>query len=212
MRLFFILLCCSTASGQAIFAGKDSSVIKIIDDLPASEPFDTAHAYRKVNSPYVYIISDKDLYDIFGWPIPVKYEEFNFNDYHILGTRSNKGWVWMMRDNKKAFTEIPATAIPGHVGNKPPSKLQIFMGDTIIKTASATSMTQWYVTGHGDCMAHFDYSLFTDNYHPVLLLKERNYWGGCRAGGSRDYTISFSMPPGILYHTKNTILMKKFGY
>jgi len=235
MRLLFIgLLCCSTASGQAIFSGKDSSVIKIINDLPASEPFDTAHSYRKVNSPYVYIISDKDLYDIFGWPIPVKYEDFNFSDYHILGTleckqcmlychhdegqtnchcnRCNKGWVWTMRDNKKAFTEIPVTIMPGHIGNKLLSKHHSFIGDTIIKATPDNSMTQWYVTGHGDCMAHFNYSLFTDKYHPVLLLQERNYWGGCRAGGSRDYTISFIMSPGILYHTKNTILMRKSEY
>lgn len=235
MKLLFILLLCGhIASGQAFFSGKDSSIVKIIDDLPASEPFDTAHAYRKVNRPYVYIISDKDIYDNFGWPIDVKYQEFNFSDYHILGTleckqcmlychhdegqtnchrnRCNKEWLWVMRDNKKAFTDIPATVMPGHIGSGLPSNLRSFWGDTIIKAAADTSMTKWYTTGHGDCMVHFTYGLFTDNYHPVLLLKEWNHWGGCRAGGSRDYSIFFKMPPAILYHTKNTILREKSGY
>lgn len=235
MRLLFILLLCySAASGQSTFFGKDSSIIKLIYDLPASEPFDTAHAYRKVNSPYVYIISDKDLYDNFGWPIPEQYREFNFGDYHILGTfecrqclkychhdegqtnchrnRCNTGWVWMIRDNKKAFTEIPVKTIPGHTGTNLSSNPGSFWGDTIIKAVTDTNIVQWYTTGHGDCMAHFDYGLFTDKYHPVLLLKEWNHWGGCRAGGSKASTISFTMPPGILYRKKNTILMEKSVY
>jgi hypothetical protein len=235
MRLLFILLlCCGTASGQSIYSGKDSSFIKFIGNLPSSEPFDTAYAYRKVNSPFVYIISDKDLYENFGFELSEKFMDFNFSDYHILGTfqckqclmychhdqgqknchrnSCNIEWVWMMRDNKKAFTEIPAIVMPGHSGDDLSSKLHSFIGDTIIKSVPDTNMRQWYTTGHGDCMAHFDYSLFSDKYHPVLLLREMNYWGGCRAGGSRDYTISFTMPPDILYHTKNTVLMKKTGY
>jgi hypothetical protein len=235
MRLLFILLLgYSAASGQTIFSGKDGSVIKLIDDLPASEPFDTAHAYRKVNSPYVYIISDKDMYDNFGWPTPEKYWEFNFKDYHILGifecrqclefchheegqtnchrNRCNEEWIWLMRDNKKAFTEIPVKTMPGHEGNDLPLTFHKFFGDTIIKMIADTSIAQWYTTGQGDCMVHFTYGLFTDNYHPVLLLKEWNHWGGCRAGGAKASTISFTMPPGILYHKKNTILREKTGY
>ena len=52
------------------------------------------------------------------------------------------------------------------------------------------------------------YAVFADKYYPSIVLKEWNYWGGCRAGGSKDYTISFKEPEGVLYKVKRTILMK----
>jgi len=232
--LFILLLFCSAVSGQVIFHGRDSSIIKIIDDLPSSEPFDTANAYRKVNRPYVYIISDHDLYNVFGFELSEKYRGFNFADYHILGTMQCKQcleycqhdegninchrnsctpeWVWVMRDNKKAFARIPVTVIPEHIGTEFPSNLHLLFGDTLIKAATDTSMTNWYTTGHGDCLAHFNYELVTDKYHPVLLLKEWNYWGGCRAAGIKHYTISFKMPADHLYHTKNIAFAERSGY
>lgn len=231
--LFAFLLCCNAVCGQTLLFPKDSSLKKMIDDLPSREPFDTAQAYKRVAGLFVYLISDNDVYSLFGYKTGVKYSEFNFADYHIFGTyqcrqclqnchhdegqtschrnRCNNVWIWLMRENKKAFTEIPSTTFPGHVGALLPAGRESFFGDTIIKSTTDTIKTRWYTTGHGDCMAHFNYALLADKYHPVLLLKEWNFYGGCRAAGSKDYTISFTMPPGILHHTKNTILVKKYS-
>lgn len=229
MRILFgLLFCCGAVSAQTI---KDSAFIKIIADLPAAEPFDTAHSYRRVNQPYVYIISDKDIYKNFGWQLSAKYREFDFSNYHILGrqacrqcllycrhdedqtachrNRCSIGWVWLMRENKKAFTEVSSVTLPGHVEAKLPEGRHSFFGDTII-SSSADSMTRWYTHGGGDCHARFEYSVSSDKYYPVLLLTERNFWGGCRAGGSWNFTVSFKVPPGILYHSKNIILMEKY--
>lgn len=227
------LLWCCTSSAQDIFPLKDSSIVKTID-LPAAEPFDTSHSWHRVSGPYVYIVSDKDLYDHFDYETTMKFYKFNFADYHILGEQQcsqckqychhdegqtachrnacNKEWVWVMRENKKAFTEVPVTTLPGHEGH-PQFKdhRSFYLDDTLVKSVAGTSRADWYTTGHGDCHAWFTYSLVTDKYHPVLLLKERNYWGGCRAGGSVAYTLSFSMPAGVLYTLKNTILMKNYG-
>ena len=153
----------------------------------------------------------------------MKYYQYNFSDYHILGEQKckqciehcrhdegrtechrnacDKEWIWVVRDNKKAFTEIPVRTILGHDRNDVPR-----YNDTIITTAPDTS--KWYTTGHGDCFARFTYAVFADKYHPSIVLKEWNYWGGCRAGGSKDYTISFKEPEGVLYKVKRTILMK----
>jgi hypothetical protein len=85
MRLLFgFLLFCINTSGQDIFLPKDSSFVKLIEDLPSQEPFDTSRSYHKAEQKYVYIISTKDLSDIFGYEISTKYWEFNFADYHIL--------------------------------------------------------------------------------------------------------------------------------
>jgi hypothetical protein len=213
MRLLICcLLLCSASSAQVIFPLTDSSIVKTID-LPATEPFDTSHSWHRVTGPYVYIISDKDIYDHFSYETTMKFYGFNFADYHILGTKKNNNeWVWIMRENKKAFSEVPVTTLPGYEGHPGSKDRRLFyMDDTLVKPVAGTDMAKWYTTGHGDCHAWFTYSLFTDKYYPVLLLKERNYWGGCRAGGSKSYTLSFSMPPGILYTLKNTILMEKSG-
>ena len=118
----------------------------------------------------------------------------------------------MMRDNKKAFTEIPVKTMPGHMGTDPSLNPHSFWADTIIRMVADSGRAQWFTTGRGDCMAHFNYGLFVDKFHPVLLLKEWNHWGGCRAGGTRLSTISFTMPLAILYRKKNTILMPETEY
>jgi hypothetical protein len=46
-----------------------------------------------------------------------------------------------------------------------------------------------------------------DNYYPVLLLKEWNYYGGCRAGGRWKFALDFTMPAGIAIQQKAVILM-----
>ena len=151
-------------------------------------------------------MSDKDLYDHFGYAASMKFYQFNFTDFHILGTLQcsqcltgcdhDKGkrnchrnacireWIWEKRENKKAFTVIPSFAIPGH-----PEKDLPRHHDTVTTTAPSTS--RWYTTGHGDCLARFKYAIVADKYYPTLILKELNYWGGCRAGGSKPFTIVF---------------------
>lgn len=208
MRLLIgcLLLCC-VSSAQITYPVKDSSIIKTID-LPVVEPLDTSRSWERVSSPYVYIISDKDLYDHFGYETTMKFREFNFADYHILGEKKNKEWVWVMRENKRAFTEIPATTSPGYADKALFKSHSPLLIDTLVRSATSSVKSNWYTTGHGDCLARFEYKLYTDKYHPVLLLKQWNYSGGCRAGGSKSYTLSFSMPAGILYTSKNTILAK----
>jgi hypothetical protein len=221
--LLCLLLLSSTACAQSFSFPKDSSIVSTID-LPSRQPFDTAKSYHKISGPYYYIISIKDMYDLFTYDTYVKYYQFNFADYHILGElkcrqcmrvcRHDEGeknchrnacdreWIWVKRENKKAFTEISSYAIPWY------EKKSIIEGDTII-TASDTS--RWHTTGHGDCFAKFKYAIVADKYHPSLILKEWNYWGGCRAGGSKPATIFFKEPEGILYKAKRTILMDRSG-
>jgi hypothetical protein len=192
-------------------------------DLPAKEPFDTSRSYLRVNSPYVYIISDKDLHDHFDYKTMMRFYQFNFAEYHILGSLQckqcfglldgspiahrnacDKEWVWVKRENKKAFTAIPSYTRPWHARKDLPMYY-----DTVIKYRDTSS---WYTTGHGDCFARFEYAIVADKYHPVLILKEWNHWGGCRAGGSKQATIYFKEPTGVLYKTKRTILAEKQGY
>lgn len=223
--LFLLLLVGMNASSQSLLFPKDSAIVKEID-LPSKEPFDTARSYSRVHSSYVYIISDKDVYDLFGYDISMRFynNKFDFTNYHVLGelicrqcletcrhdegyrvchrNACNKEWVWVVRDNQKAFTEIPATAMPGHIGR---DKHMFY--DTVIIAKSDTA--RWYTTGHGDCFAHFKYAVVADKYHHALILKEWNYWGGCRAGGSKEYTITFKEPEAIVYKVKRTILMKR---
>ncbi|HSU28583.1 MAG TPA: hypothetical protein VLJ68_09400, partial [Chitinophagaceae bacterium] len=169
----------------------------------------------------------------FGYDIAMKYRELKFGNFHILGqfickqclqychhdegitachrNACNKEWVWVMRENSKAFAGLPLTSLPGHIFTDQSLQPHPFFGDTVMRATVDTGQSKWYTTGQGDCHAHFKYKIFKDNYHPVVLLKEWNYWGGCRAGGSFDYTLSFKMPQGILYTIKNRILMEKYG-
>lgn len=209
--LFALIFCCNTTYGQILLLPKDSAVIKQIDDLPAYEPFDSANSYRYATKPFVYIISNTGVYNIFGYKLSVKYREFNFSQHHILGIPECEGcdkWVWLMRDNKKAFAEVSSTTLPGHIEAKIPEGRKAFFEDTIIYSAK-DSLARWYTHGGGDCHARFKYLVSFDKYYPVLLLTEKNFWGGCRAGGFWDFTITFKMPPGIMHHRKNVMLMER---
>ena len=209
MRLLSgLLLFCVNAAGQDPFSPRDSSVIEIIKELPANDPFDTSRSYQKVEQQYVYIISNNDLYRIFGYEISAKYWDFNFADYHILGQQIKNEWVWQMRENKKAFVEIPSTTQFGWGGTKLANGRMRFFGDSLMR--SANDSAKWYAEGHGDCFARFEYAVVKDKYYSVVILKEKNYWGGCRAGGCKAYTISFAMPQNIVQYSKKTILMDKY--
>ncbi len=221
--LLFLLLFNSTVSAQPIFFPGDSAAVSTID-LPAHEPFDTARAYLKISSPYIYIISDKDLYDHFGYNVSMRFREFNFTEFHILGVQEcrqcvfrcyhamgkrnchrnacNREWLWLKRENKKAFATVPSFSVPWFERKELPR-----YHDTVITTSNDTS--SWHTTGHGDCFARFNYAVVADKFYPSLILKEWNHWGGCRAGGSKPATIVYKEPKGILYKTKRTILVEK---
>ena len=224
--LFCLLLFTTTASSQSFYFPGDSAVVSTID-LPATQPFDSSRAYYKVKGPYVYIISDKDLYDHFGYDISMKFHQFNFHDFHILGAllcnqclagcdhRNGERnchrnacimeWVWVKRENKKAFTAVPSITVPRYQEKGQPQ-----YRDTVITATGDTA--SWYTTGHGDCFARYTYALIADKYHHALILKEWNHYGGCRAGGSKPVTIVFKEPEGVLFKTKRTILVQKKGY
>jgi hypothetical protein len=223
--LFCFLLLSGTASAQSFSFQKDSAVVSTVD-LPSRQPFDTAKSYNKISGPYYYILSIKDMYDLFTYDTHVKYYQFNFADFHILGelkcrqcmmvchhdegernchrNACDKEWIWVKRENKKAFTEVFSYTTPWYE-----RKDMRMYYDTIITTSADTS--KWYTTGQGDCFARFEYAIVADKYHPALILKEWNYWGGCRAGGSKPATIVFKEPEGILYKMKRTILMDRMG-
>lgn len=166
------------------------------------------------------------MYTLFGYMAGVRYREFDFANYHIFGSKQCRkciavcngrpgchrdrcmfSWVWVVRENKKAFTEVLSKTSPasrtGHLSGI------VFYNDSIIKESTDSAKVKWYTSAGGDCFAKFIFHLYKDNYYPVLLLKEYNYWGGCRAGGSWNFSIDFKMPAGILYHVKNVILMEK---
>lgn len=220
MRLLYLLLFIGgTASAQNPLSIIDSAFVKKVEGLPSREPFDTARPWEKMDQQYLYIISDKDIYDHFGYDISMKFYGFDFAHYHILGRRLceyNQGrklcdyvWIWSMRDNQKAFAEIPSTTINGHVDADIPGSRKSFFGDTVITSKKDKNYTNWYTHGGGDCFATFTYHVMADKFYPILLLKENNYWGGCRAAGSWDFTVSFKTQPGKLEYSKNTILVEK---
>lgn len=227
--LLFIPVC---LPAQPYRPGSDSALVRNLEGLPGSEPFDTAHPWKMAEQPYVYILSDNDLYSFFGYRLYVRYRDFDFNSFHILGVKECRlcqgchhdkarkechpetcryNWVWKVRDNKKAFRDIPSVTVAGHIDAFFPTGRDSFYRDTVIARISDSTLTAWYTEAGGDCHATFRYSLVRDNYYPVLLLKERNYYGGCRGAGFWDFTISFTMPGGVQHYVKRTILMDRNG-
>jgi hypothetical protein len=81
MRLLSgLLLFSMTASSQDSLSLRDSSLVKLVEGLPGSEPFDTTHSYHRVTKPFVYIISDKDLNDLFSYEVTMRFYQFNFTE------------------------------------------------------------------------------------------------------------------------------------
>lgn len=226
MRLLILFTFFSlSTSAQSFLLFNDSSVVKEIE-LPSAQPFDTAHPYRKVKNPLVYVCSNNDLYDLFGYNYFLKYRDFDFNNYHILGqevcrqchivckhdegdknchrNRCNLVWKWVMRRNNIAFSEIPVSALPQDSESAIQKIGRLNWRDTVIQDKENPASGKWYTTGGGDCHARFSYKIYTDNFHSALLLREWNYYGGCRAGGFKEFTLSFKLPDGIKQFTKST--------
>ena len=235
MRLLLILLCSvSLANAQVPFFERDSAAVKLVPGLPAKEPFDTAHVYKKAERPFIYIISDNDLYNVFGYSTYRQLSDFDFSKYHILGLQEckqclrvcrhemgrkechrnvcSREWVWLQRENEKAFTEIPSTTLKGHADAQLHTGRDSFFTDTVIHKPTNGPMAYWYTTAGGDCHASFKFAVFTDSYYPALLLKEWNYYGGCRAGGSWNFTICFTELKGSRYYVKSILLMERDRY
>lgn len=231
MRYLILIISCFSTTityGQSLLFANDSAYVRMID-LPDKEPFDTAHAYNRVKESYLYIISEKDLYDLFGYERATSMRGFNFAEQHILGqmictfcflhckhgiekdgtnchrNRCSYAWKWTVRDNQKAFALVPASVLPGH-NNDLFTKNQF--RDTML--INDESQARWYTSGGGDCHAKHVYELYSDKFYPNLLLKEFNHYGGCRAGGLFPFTILFTMPAGYWNKVKRTILVDKY--
>jgi len=230
-RLIVLLFLWSSVHAQDSLV-RDPAFVKIVEGLPSQEPFDSANSYRKISNHYIYIISDNDLHRVFDYETAMKFYLFDFSRYHILGrwvcpfceaacnheevdkpchrNVCEYEWTWEIRDNVKAFSEIPLNRFLGHKDAVYPTSFQHFFYDTVQLSVTDSSIHNWYTSGRGDCRSRFEYKVFRDRYYPAVILKESNYWGGCRAGGSWDFTISFPKQPGKLQYSKHTILVDKY--
>lgn len=79
--------------------------------------------------------------------------------------------------------------------------------DTVLISNSDTGTASWITRSGGDCHATFKFGVFRDNYYQALILREWNFYGGCRAGGSWQFAINFPMPYGNFQKSKNITLM-----
>lgn len=230
--LSLLLLLCgfSTSLAQVPYFEKDSAAVKIIPELSSDEPFDTAHPYKTRKDPYLYILSQHDIYDLFGYAEFNELAGFDFSHYHILGrqvcnqcdrvcrhqegetnchrNRCDKKWIWLKRENSRAFTLIPSATGLGHTGTSLPDGRVSFPADTVIMLNDDAGQAAWYTHSGGDCHARISFDVFTDNYYPVLLLRENNVYGGCRAGGFWDFTIRFNKQPLNLLPVKRRFLIE----
>ena len=203
--LFKVHLCCIFLvlnNLWSIAQNQDDFLVNLISHLPVQQPFNPTHLNSTIKLPYIYILGENDLYDLFGYEVSSKFRKFDFKVYHILGipTGDNyQNWRWLMRENQKVFEEIPATTIL--------DVQHSYIKDTMI-SSSIDSLSKWYTTSFGDCHATFEYQVFLDNLYPVLLLKEKDHYGGCRAMRIRKNVIIFKTIPKDLWRIKKTIFLK----
>lgn len=233
MKVLFLLLCfiSSIIHAQVTYFSYDSAAVKLVETLPSKEPFDTAYKWRKAENAYIYIGSCDDVYDLFGYNVASQYKDFDFSSFHILGksvcrqcemycdhhsghtnchrNRCQYSWVWAIRKNDQAFMEIPSGTDPGIDTAFFYSKKIRTYHDTVISHPSDIKRSVWLTHSQGDCMARFTFAVFRDMYYPVLLLKEWNQYGGCRAARFEQFTISFETPPGINQFIKQVIRIDK---
>ena len=212
MKLLICLLFCSNlVMAQSLGFAKDSAFVKLIDNLPKKPPFDTAYSYSfEIKHKYLYLISSKDVYDhILSKEICNQCEMYCNHDE---GQRDchrnvcNREWIWLMRDNKKAFKEISSQEkLP--LNDKQNTVMKYRYNDTVL--VSNTGMASWLTHSGGDCHATFKFGVLQDNYYPAIILKEWNYNGGCRAAGFWEFAINFPMPYGDFQTSKNVIFMKR---
>ena len=228
MRYILIFLCCwGTARAQFISIGNDKAFVRYQEGLPAAEPFDTAQRWQKAEGPYQYIVSRDDLYNFFGYGIYSSFQDFDFEQYHILGIKTCKNcqscllhgmepgchanrcqysWVWMIRDNDKAFRLLPSLTLPTDQQDELAAARIRQYRDTVVDVPGEKNRKLWYTNAGGDCHARFSYTLLQDKYFPTLLLKEWIYDGGCRAGGFWEFTIQFKQPDKNRAYIKRSIL------
>lgn len=206
---------------------KDKAFVSYLSGLPEKEPFDTANTWKKVAGDYQYILSDNDLYGYFGYRKMQQYTDIDFNRFHILGTRQCKfcirsckegttachrnactlSWVWALRENEKAFTSLASTHSVEKDTDILNSGIRWRGEDTVLTVPDQEGKLNWIAWVGGDCHASFDFQLYRDRFQPVYLLKELNYYGGCRAGGSWVYRIKFDLPDADLQYIRRTMLM-----
>lgn len=233
MRIIFllILLVASVARAQVTYFTEDSAAVKLIDSLPSEEPFDTARKWNKAESPFIYLGSENDVYNVFGYAAAGHYRGFDFNRFHVLGkrvcrqcemyckhsagqtachrNRCQYSWVWAVRDNQKAFSSLFSTTKSGFDESITGQKKLHTYRDTVMTDPGDRAVSAWFTYAQGDCMASFTFGLFKDRYYPVLLLKEWNQYGGCRAARFDEYTILFRKTEGINYYIKQVKLVSQ---
>jgi hypothetical protein len=229
--LFLSLLVLSiSGSAQNHLYTTDSSVIREVA-LPASPIMKETSNGPLATADYIYLLSDHDIYNLFGYDSMKQYRDFNFTDFHILGIRQckqcnrickhyngskachrnvcMKEWVWFMRRNNTAFQAVPviSPSTPARIGA--PDEHAYHLRDTILSPASGDRLghARWQTSAMGDCHGSFTYDLWKDQFHPVLLLIESSHYGGCRAAGSINVSVVFYPLPGIKYYLKNTVLV-----
>lgn len=198
---------------------KDSAFVNLVN-LPGKTK-------NPVTTPYVYLLSDHDVYDLFGYDTGTAYRHFDFEQYHILGmyacrqctmncvhepgdknaachrNRCVNGWIWLKRKNSIAFSSIPSVSLRTTDRDYP-------YRDTVIQTVSPADSAVWKVNVGGDCHARHVIKLYRDNAYPLVVMKEHNYYGGCRAGGFWQMTVRFMPPAGNWQYLHNTILEKRY--
>ena len=225
MRLFVCCLLLSRLSfSQPFNLIKDSAFVSYVEGLPARD----AKLSKKEKDDYVYLGSTNDVYDYFGYDVYLKFRDFNFTQFHIFGLQAckqcmavchhasgNKNchrnacryeWVWLKRFNEKAFTKITGQqAMPVSAGLK--KIIQFNYTDTIIRKTGDTTKAIWLTHSGGDCHARFRHEIVKDNFYPVVLLKEWNYYGGCRAGGQWEFAFEFTLPGGHYQYAKMEFLV-----
>lgn len=214
----FLLACTGTASSQDKTFINDSAYVRMIG-LP-----ETISRSVTLQAPYVYISSDNDLYDFFGYDTAMKHRDFDFAHFHIFGqyvcrqclftcnhqmqchrNRCQYSWVWTVRDNQKAFRRISAMQSPAGRDDLTGYRDSVMQP---LKVADS-GYARWYTHAGGDCHAYHTYQLFMDQFYPTMLMKEWNHYGGCRAGGFWVNMLKFIPPPEAKYFLKNTILVDR---
>ena len=182
---------------------------------------------------FIYIVSDNDLYDLFGYAAMIKYRDIDFTRYHLLGIYTCRPcflycrhdlyknechwnvheaeWIWLLRENTKALDILPSVTDKGHIDTDIPHQREEWRDDTVLSRKTLPGYAGWYTTGGGDCHARISYTLYADRYYPVYLLQEWNRYGGCRAAGFWAFTISFPEPGKQRHYIKRRILLDRDG-
>ncbi|HYC40772.1 MAG TPA: hypothetical protein VEB63_09805 [Chitinophagaceae bacterium] len=192
-----------SADAAAQRGTKDSAFVADMQGLPASQLFRPDQGKRQRDTGLIYVISHDDVYELFGYMRAQSLSAFDFSHYHILGLREAGTWKWKIRENSKAFSLVPVKLLDGH-----PPEIKHLWGDSVQRFAGDT--LKWFVTAGGDCFARFRYELLGDNYYSAFLLKEWNYWGGCRAARFRDFTIQFHHSGALRHYSTHTILADRW--